>query len=72
MISNMDTEKISKRGGRRQNAGKKPDVPGTTKESTSISVSNMTLRKLAVLGDKNISKGVEIAADIAYDRYQRI
>lgn len=69
MISNMDN-KPHKRGGKRNGAGRPRNNPEEAMTTTAITVDSMTLRKLAVLGEGNVSEGVRRAADVAYDRYQ--
>ena len=44
---------------------------GQPTERRTITVDEMTWRKLLVLGAGNASKGVREAARVAYDRYQR-
>jgi hypothetical protein len=46
-----------------------PGVAGHVERRT-ITVDELTWRKLLVLGDGNASKGVREAARVAYDRYQ--
>lgn len=43
---------------------------GQPTERRTITVDEMTWRKLLVLGGGNASKGVRAAAKVAYDRYQ--
>lgn len=57
-------------GGRRARAGRKSEVPGEKVEKTTVTLHPMTKRKLAVLGDGNLSKGIRLAADVAFDRFQ--
>lgn len=47
-----------------------PGLAGHVERRT-ISVDDLTWRKLLVLGAGNASKGVRAAAKVAYDRYQR-
>lgn len=61
----------SKRGGARKNAGRKPENPGEAMTHKTITLDSMSLRKLLVLGDGEVSRGVRVAAEIAFDRYQR-
>lgn len=61
----------SKRGGKRLNAGRKSEVIGEVLQRKVITVDTMTLRKLKVIGNGNISKAVRMATAIAYARYQR-
>jgi len=55
----------------RNKPGRKTELVGEPMRRTEISVDEMTLRLLRVLGDGNVSKGVREAARVAYDRYQR-
>lgn len=82
MISKMDkknansdipnqTQSRSGRGGVRKSAGRKPEVPGEPMVHKTVTLTAITLRKLLVLGDGNLSKGVRAAAEVAFDRYQR-
>lgn len=51
--------------------GPKSIHPGEPMKKQAVAVDSMTLRKLKVLGDGNISAGVRKAADVAYNAYQR-
>lgn len=66
---NIDTSK--KHGGPRNNAGRKLETPGASATKRSVTLDEMTVRKLIVLGDGNVSKGIRAAANTAYDVYQR-
>ena len=57
-------------GGARRNAGRKSTVPGETMTRVCVTLDERTLRLLKVLGDENISQGVRVAADVAYDAWQ--
>ncbi len=46
-----------------------PGLAGHVERRT-VSVDELTWRKLLVLGGGNASKGVRAAASVAYDRYQ--
>lgn len=46
-----------------------PGLAGHVERRT-VSVDELTWRKLLVLGGGNASKGVRAAAKVAYDRYQ--
>jgi hypothetical protein len=61
----------SGRGGRRQNAGRKTEVPGEVMERHNVMLDDTTRRKLLVLGDGNLSRGIRRAACVAFERYQR-
>jgi len=47
-----------------------PGLDGPVSRRT-ISVDDLTWRRLVAVGDGNASKGVREAAKVAYDRYQR-
>lgn len=51
--------------------GRKPFNPGQPMERKVVTVDEMTLRKLKVLGDGNISAGVRLATYVAFSRYQK-
>lgn len=65
------TKNGQKPGGRRPGAGRRPETPGEPKQKKSFAVSERTLTLLKVLGAGNMSKGLEIAVDAAYEQYQR-
>jgi hypothetical protein len=46
-----------------------PGLSGQVTRRT-VLVDDLTWRRLTVLGDGNVSKGVREAARVAYDRYQ--
>lgn len=60
-----------KHGGARRNAGRKPTVPGEPFKRVCVSLDERTVRLLKVLGDGELSKGVRVAADAAYDLWQK-
>lgn len=66
----MNDETKPKHGGARLNAGRKLES-GDPAKRTSVTIDDLTKRKLVVLGDGNMSLGIRRAADFAYDRYQR-
>lgn len=51
--------------------GPKNELGGQPVERVTVTLDEMTRRKLKVVGDGNTSMGIRIAADLAYDRYQR-
>lgn len=51
--------------------GRKALVPGEQQHRRSVTFDDMTLRRLAVLGGGNISRGVRLATQVAWDKYQR-
>jgi hypothetical protein len=71
MDDTTSTPEPSRRGGKRKGAGRKPLHADGAMEHTSITVDDLTLRKLLVLGEDNISEGVRRAVAVAYDRFQR-
>ena len=58
-------------GGARRNAGRKTEVSGERMKRFNVSLDERTLRLLKVLGENNLSRGVRVAADMAYDAWQR-
>lgn len=50
--------------------GPKPIFPGEVMQQKLVTLDQMTIRKLKVLGGDNLSRGVREAAEVAYDRYQ--
>lgn len=58
-------------GGARRNAGRKTEAVGAPTRPVSVSLDEMTVRKLKVVGDGNLSRGIRLAADLAYARYQK-
>ncbi len=58
-------------GGARRNAGRKTEKVGSPTRAVSVSLDEMTVRKLKVVGDGNLSRGIRVAADLAFERYQR-
>jgi hypothetical protein len=51
--------------------GRKPLVPGTTQSRHTVTIDEMTARQLMVLGDKNLSRGIRVAAAVAWAKYQK-
>lgn len=49
--------------------GRKPFFDGEPMERISVTMDARTRRKLLVLGNDNISAGIRLAADVAFDRY---
>ena len=54
----------------KQKRGRKPMIDGEAMERVGLTLDKMTLRKLRVVGNGNISAAVRKAADLAYDAYQ--
>lgn len=67
MISSMKNT----HGGARLNAGRKSEVIGAKMRQVTVTIDELTERKLRVLGDGNLSKGVRAAAIVGYEKYQR-
>lgn len=61
----------TKRGGARINAGRKTEMVGRPTKPVTITLDEMTVRKLKTLGEGNLSRGVRAAADVAYEKYQK-
>ena len=55
----------------RSNAGRKTELNGEPVERHQVMLDEMTVRKLRVLGEGNVSKGVRQATLVAYEQYQR-
>lgn len=68
MISSLPVPS-TKRGGARRNAGRKTEV-NEPMLSVNLTITDLALRQLKVLGDGNASLGARRAAEVAYDRYQ--
>lgn len=60
----MDTQSTKSKRGRRP-------INGETMDRKALTLDPMTLRKLKVLGNGNLSAGARIAADVAYEQYQK-
>lgn len=58
-------------GGARRNSGPKTELFGEPMQRIQASLDARTVDLLKVLGDGNVSKGIRVAARVAYDRYQR-
>lgn len=56
-------------GGKRRNAGRKTELVSTTTKLVTVSLDEMTVRKLRVVGGGNVSRGVRIAAASAYENF---
>lgn len=56
-------------GGARRNSGRKTELVGAPTKAVTLTLDEMTVRKLKVLGEGNASRGVRLAADMAYDAY---
>lgn len=67
--SNM--ENTPKRGGARRNTGPKTELMGQPARRVQVRLDDRSIELLRVLGNGNVSRGARIAADVAYDRYQR-
>lgn len=58
-------------GGARRNAGRKTEKVGAPTRAVSVSLDELTVRRLRVVGDGNLSRGIRIAAELAYEKFQR-
>lgn len=68
MSTDEDTTKA--RGGIRRNAGRKTEDHAERVEKHTVTLYPMTARKLKVIGGGNMSRGIRIAANVAFDKYQ--
>lgn len=60
----------TKHGGPRSNSGRKTEHPTERMRPVTMTLDEMTLRRLKVLGGGNVSRGVRDAAAVAFDRWQ--
>lgn len=67
----MDSDPKKQHGGARRNAGRKTEKTGLPTKAVTVSLDEMTVRKLKVLGDDNLSRGIRVAAEIAFEKYQK-
>lgn len=58
-------------GGARRNAGRKTEKVGAPTRAVSVSLDELTVRRLRVVGDGNLSRGIRIASELAYEKFQR-
>lgn len=59
-------------GGKRRRAGRTTELGrGVDIQRVNLSLDEKTQRLLKVVGDGNLSRGVRIAAQLAYEKYQR-
>lgn len=58
-------------GGKRLNAGRKSEVLGWPTKPVTVTLDELTVRKLRVLGKGNVSKGIRASADLAFEAYQK-
>lgn len=58
-------------GGARRNAGRKTEKVGAPTRAVSVSLDELTVRRLRVVGDGNLSRGIRIAAELGYEKFQR-
>ena len=59
------------RGGARRNAGRKTEMVGQKTKAVTVTLDDITVRKLKVVGDGNLSRGIRHAAEVAFDKYQK-
>lgn len=67
----MESSMEKTHGGARRNAGRKTEMPGEKMRKVTITVDEVTVRRLRVVGDGNVARGVRHAAQVAYDKWQR-
>ena len=65
----MDNDQ--RHGGPRRNAGRKTEMIGSPMRAKTVSLDEMTERRLKVIGGGNVSRGIRLAARVAYDQYQK-
>ena len=58
-------------GGARRNVGRKTELQGEVTKPLTVTVDEMTKRRLKVIGGGNVSKGVRLAATLAFEKYQK-
>lgn len=63
------TEKAT-HGGKRRNSGRNTELPGEAMSKHTVTLDEMTVRRLKVVGDGNLSKAIRVAAEVAFDAYQ--
>lgn len=57
-------------GGARLNAGRKTEVQDQKTERVNVTLDPLTVRKLRVVGEGNLSRGIRKSAELAYEKYQ--
>lgn len=60
-----------KHGGQRKNAGRKTELSGVPTRNITITLDDLTHRRLKVIGGGNVSRGVRLSAEKGYEAYQR-
>lgn len=60
-----------KHGGARRNAGRKTEVLGERMKPIRVTLDERTMRLLKAMGNGVVSKGIRVAANIAYDEWQK-
>ena len=60
-----------KRGGARRNTGPKTELLGQPTRRVQVRLDDRSIELLRVIGNGNVSRGARIAADAAYDLYQK-
>lgn len=58
-------------GGKRARAGRRTEVPEKDLRKVSVMIDEQAIEFLRVVGEGNLSRGVRLAARVAYDRYQK-
>jgi hypothetical protein len=68
-MSDKPAEQATGRGGKRRNSGRKTEVGDKVKKHT-VTLDPMTVRKLKVIGEGELSRGIRVAGSYTYDAYQ--
>lgn len=66
----MDQPTPKRRGGPRRNAGRKTERHDLAVSKRTVSYDDLTQRRLSALGGGNVSRGIRLAAEHAFDAYQ--
>lgn len=56
---------------RNRSAGRKTELAGVPMKCVTITIDELTIRKLRVVGLDNVSRGVRESAALAYEIYQK-
>lgn len=63
--------KTTTHGGARARAGRRTEHPdGAAMTRVNVSLDERTMELLKVVGEGNLSRGIRLAARVAYERYQ--
>lgn len=71
LITTYHFEMKTKHGGARRNAGRKTEIAGERMKRLGVTLDERTVRLLNVLGEGNVSRGIRVAADMAYEEWQK-